>query len=338
MARYTTISKDGIQYLCSCINQLASVSEAINNTNLADDKVFSNLYTKKLIDKCLEDANTEAQKLVGALTHLTCEETTVQPTLDNSTINVIYLYSADGNAPYQQYLKISDTKLIDLGSTSISLSDYITATEIARDYVTKLDFDALKTEVNKKVDKTDIVDNLTSSDTDKPLSANQGMLLKSMMATLTGVVLPYAGSSAPIGFLLCNGQAISRTKYQNLFDIIGTTYGEGDGSTTFNLPNLQNKFIQGTGTNVVGTEMSAGLPNITGETKYLSSNVLWASVSSGAFKGYYADNNIQITNVAKDGNGYGYYFLFNASLSNPIYGNSNTVQPPAVVMNYIIKY
>ena len=115
-----TLSLESIQYLCKCINQLASVSEAINNTNLADDKVFSNLYTKKLIDKCLEDANAEAQKLVGALTHLTCEETTVQPTLDNSTINVIYLYSADGNAPYQQYLKISDTKLVDLGSTSIS--------------------------------------------------------------------------------------------------------------------------------------------------------------------------------------------------------------------------
>ena len=205
----TTISLEAIQYMCGLIRDLASVSEAIDNTNLADDKVFSNLYTKKLIDKCLEDANTESQKLVGALTHLTCEETTVQPTLDNSSINVIYLYSATGNAPYQQYLKISDTKLIDLGTTSLSLSGYLTATEIARDYITKLDFDALKTEVKGKVDKTsilttidnlatddqiysasivnseldnkvnkaDIIDNLTSTDTNKPLSANQGKIL-----------------------------------------------------------------------------------------------------------------------------------------------------------------
>ena len=174
----TTISLEAIQYMCGLIRDLASVSEAIDNTNLADDKVFSNLYTKKLIDKCLEDANAESQKLVGALTHLTCEETTVQPTLDNSSINVIYLYSATGNAPYQQYLKISDTKLIDLGTTSVSLSGYLTATEIARDYITKLDFDALKTEVDKKLNKTDIIDNLTSTDTDKPLSANQGKVLK----------------------------------------------------------------------------------------------------------------------------------------------------------------
>ena len=92
-----SLSLDSIKYVLGLIRDLANVSEAINNTNLADDKVFSNLYTKKLIDKCLEDANTEAQKLVGALTHLTCEETTVQPTVNNSTINVIYLYSANGN-------------------------------------------------------------------------------------------------------------------------------------------------------------------------------------------------------------------------------------------------
>ena len=145
--KYTTISKDGISYLCSCIKQLASVSEAINNTNLADDKVFSNLYTKKLIDKCLEDANTEAQKLVGALTYLTCEETTVQPTLDNSSINVIYLYSATGNAPYQQYLKINETELIDMGSTT--------------------SFNDLVTSVEKKIDKDKIITVLDDTVTDE---------------------------------------------------------------------------------------------------------------------------------------------------------------------------
>jgi microcystin-dependent protein len=54
----------------------------------------------------------------------------------------------------------------------------------------------------------------------------------------TGVLYPYAGSSAPSGYLLCNGTAISRTTYSALFSIIGTTYGVGDGLTTFNLPNM----------------------------------------------------------------------------------------------------
>ncbi len=51
-----------------------------------------------------------------------------------------------------------------------------------------------------------------------------------------GVILPYGGDAAPTGWLLAEGQAVSRTEYAALFAVIGTKYGEGDGSTTFNLP------------------------------------------------------------------------------------------------------
>jgi len=56
-----------------------------------------------------------------------------------------------------------------------------------------------------------------------------------------GVVLPFAGTSAPAGFLLCGGQAVSRATYAALFAAIGTTFGAGDGSTTFNLPDLRGR-------------------------------------------------------------------------------------------------
>ena len=52
----------------------------------------------------------------------------------------------------------------------------------------------------------------------------------------TGAVMAFAGSSAPEGWLVCDGSAISRTTYADLFAVIGTTYGDGDGNTTFNLP------------------------------------------------------------------------------------------------------
>ena len=55
----------------------------------------------------------------------------------------------------------------------------------------------------------------------------------------------YGGPSAPAGFLLCNGAAVSRTTYDALFDIVGTLYGPGDGSTTFNLPDLAGRFPLG---------------------------------------------------------------------------------------------
>ncbi len=57
--------------------------------------------------------------------------------------------------------------------------------------------------------------------------------------------MPFAGSSAPSGWLLCFGQAISRTTYASLFTTIGTTYGVGDGSTTFNLPDLRGRVVAG---------------------------------------------------------------------------------------------
>ena len=60
-----------------------------------------------------------------------------------------------------------------------------------------------------------------------------------------GVVAPYAGTSAPSGYLLCYGQAVSRTTYSDLFSAIGTTYGTGDGSSTFNLPDLRGRAIAG---------------------------------------------------------------------------------------------
>ena len=54
----------------------------------------------------------------------------------------------------------------------------------------------------------------------------------------TGTVKSFGGSVAPFGWLICDGSAISRTLYAALFDVIGETYGAGDGTTTFNLPNL----------------------------------------------------------------------------------------------------
>jgi microcystin-dependent protein len=74
----------------------------------------------------------------------------------------------------------------------------------------------------------------------------------------SGAITAYGAGSAPSGWLLCDGTAINRTTYATLFGIIGTTYGVGDGSTTFNIPNLQQRFplgkaASGTGATLGGT-------------------------------------------------------------------------------------
>jgi microcystin-dependent protein len=61
----------------------------------------------------------------------------------------------------------------------------------------------------------------------------------------TGMISPYAGGSAPTGFLLCFGQAVSRSTYSDLFAVVSATYGAGDGSSTFNVPDLRGRVVAG---------------------------------------------------------------------------------------------
>ena len=153
---------------------------------------------------------------------------------------------------------------------------------------------------------------------------------------LIGSIAAFAGSNLPAGWLLCDGSAISRTTYSALFDVVGTTYGAGNGSTTFNVPNLVDKFIEGAAT--AGTVKAAGLPNITGNASFGGSvGSLYSDLPDSASGVFYA-------NLKKTGgtlsttSGSSYSIGFNASRSSSIYGNSTTVQPPALTMRYIIKY
>lgn len=70
----------------------------------------------------------------------------------------------------------------------------------------------------------------------------------------TGGIIAYAGSSPPLGYLPCDGSAVSRTTYSNLFAAIGTTFGAGDGSTTFNVPDLRDRAPIGISPGSLGTD------------------------------------------------------------------------------------
>lgn len=84
----------------------------------------------------------------------------------------------------------------------------------------------------------------------------------------SGVVLPYAGSTVPAGWLLCAGQAVSRTDFAGLFTAIGTTYGVGDGSTTLNLPDLRGRVVAGRDDmgGTAANRLTSGGSGITGTT------------------------------------------------------------------------
>lgn len=145
----------------------------------------------------------------------------------------------------------------------------------------------------------------------------------------TGFILPFAGFSVPEGWLPCNGAEVSRSTYAKLFAAIGTTYGSGNGSTTFNLPNLNNgSFLEGS--NTVGVVKQAGLPNITG---YLNSNN-WAGNTSAGSALYPSGSG---SNSAPSGSG-PCQINIDASRCSSVYGKSDTVQPKSVTVKFCIKY
>ena len=154
----------------------------------------------------------------------------------------------------------------------------------------------------------------------------------------SGMLIPYAGIEIPNGWLFCDGSEVSRTEYADLFKVIGIIYGEGDGTTTFNLPNFVDRFMQGSTT--PGTYKEAGLPNITGKFSVQGnqSNNIFRLFSGAFILGVGTASNYAYINAPQGTSNHRPAFAeFDASRSNATYGKANTVQPPAVTVKILIK-
>jgi len=158
-----------------------------------------------------------------------------------------------------------------------------------------------------------------------------------------GFIMPYAGTGLQEGWLDCDGSAVSRTMYPDLFAAIGTTWGAGDGSTTFNLPRSEDLVLQGASAlNPVGTYLQAGLPNIVGAIS--ANNIIspfpgLTSTASNNKSLIPSDFAYKVWQDTQTGSGVCAGTLtLDASQSNAIYGNSTTVQSPAACVRFMIKY
>tara|TARA_A100000171_G_scaffold29402_1_gene27558 strand:- start:183 stop:1409 length:1227 start_codon:yes stop_codon:yes gene_type:complete len=127
---------------------------------------------------------------------------------------------------------VTTAKLADNSVTSAKIVDGTIATaDIADDAITAAKFNISGNGTSGQVVQSD----------------GDGSFSYLTLATgfVSGMLMPYAGASAPSGWLLCYGQAISRTTYADLFTAIGTVYGVGDGSSTFNVPDLRGRVVAG---------------------------------------------------------------------------------------------
>lgn len=100
----------------------------------------------------------------------------------------------------------------------------------------------------------------------------------------TGLIVPgWPTTSAPTGWLICDGSAVSRTTYAALFAVIGTVFGAGNGSTTFNVPDLRDKFIKGKSSDAIGDTGGSATHTLTqAELPTFSSIIEFVTPGAGA--------------------------------------------------------
>lgn len=209
------------------------------------------------------------------------------------------------------------------------------------------------------------------------LSVDGGVFIDGVAVVPPGTIVEYGGGTAPFGWLLCDGAAVSRATYADLFAALGTTYGAGDGSTTFNVPNRINRFGVGagglyargsTGGSATETTSSAGAHDHTGfvtptaitaaqmpshtHTGTTSTNGDHAHGVPGFFGGAGAGPNASLDPINANfsttvAGAHNHTFTTNATgggdahshaiVNQPAHTHTVTTIPPYVASNYIIK-
>ena len=141
----------------------------------------------------------------------------------------------------------------------------------------------------------------------------------------TGAITMYGGATAPADWLLCDGSAVSRTTYESLFEAIGTTYGAGDGSTTFNVPDMRSRIPRSDTRGATGGAEAHALSE-----SELPSHTHSTAARQGQTPSYWGNAPYAFEYQARN-----YTVTYNND--NAGSGTAHQNMPPFIALNYIIK-
>lgn len=289
----------------------------------------------------------------GILYKALSQNTDKDPTLNSAIWNISFASQTDYTNLYNDVQKIKNQKGY--------LSDYVqksapvmTADAKGIGYknstgVSGLTFSGVTPQISVSNEVVAAFKKLTSTQEDSNFVATTAWVqdLIESLGTIyapTGSVVAMATRVVPIGYLECNGNTVSRTTYSKLFSVIGTTFGIGDGSTTFNLPDLRGEFIRGFDSGR-GADASRSFGSTQGDAiRNLKGTVVSDSDPVHAFLGdvITANGNFAVTGVGSkrgiaseaDSRFGASSLVFDASLTVP---TANENRPRNIALTYIIK-
>lgn len=155
---------------------------------------------------------------------------------------------------------------VDLDNIKDDIETFINSTKINDDNIQNSGITGSTKLVNSSVNAAKLATGAveTAKIADSAVTAAKLATAVSEALNPAGTILAFGGTTVPDGYLLCDGTAVSRTTYDDLFTAIGTAFGEGDGSTTFDLPDLRGRFLRGT--DDMGTGDATRDPNSSSRT------------------------------------------------------------------------
>jgi microcystin-dependent protein len=154
-----------------------------------------------------------------------------------------------------------------------------------------------------------------------------------------GVIVPYGVTAAPTGFLLCDGTAVNRTTYSALFAVVSSLYGDGNGSSTFNVPDLRGRFIAGwnaSKTSPILTSTTAGM--ISGTTIGNTGGDQIVTLSVSNIPAHTHSYTLKATGAGGNEGGGSLWYNTSSSNTGSTGGDGgHTNIPPSMILNFIIK-